>query len=114
MSWRKRPTDSMVRDLIAPAVGNRITYDTEVKGLRCADDGGRCQGVCPSNYRASGRERRITIGSFPDWTSRRPATTRKASSDKSIPAKTLWPNGTGSCRQRPSMTLLTGLMRTPL
>jgi integrase len=60
-------TDPIVKRLRTPAVGKKITYDTEVKGFGCR--------VYPSgartfvlNYRTrGGRERRITIGSFPDW-----------------------------------------------
>ena len=50
-----------------PAIGNRIHYDTEVAGfeIRLTAAGARSFVL---NYRAGGRERRITIGSFPDWT----------------------------------------------
>ena len=59
-------TDKLVRTLVAPAVGNRITYDEEVKGfgVRITSAGAKAFIL---NYRAAGRERRITIGSFPDW-----------------------------------------------
>jgi integrase len=65
-------TDQEVRRRPAPppAAGgkptNRITYDTEVKGfgLRVTSAGARAFVV---NYRVGGRERRITIGGFPDW-----------------------------------------------
>jgi integrase len=59
-------TDNQVRQLDPPAQGNRITYDADVKGfgVRVTSAGARSFVL---NYRASGRERRITIGSFPDW-----------------------------------------------
>lgn len=59
-------TDAMVKDLASPASGNRIVYDSEVKGfgVRITKAGARAFIL---NYRASGRERRITIGSYPDW-----------------------------------------------
>jgi integrase len=59
-------TDRSVRTLVAPAVGNRITYDEEVKGfgVRITSAGAKAFIL---NYRVAGRERRITIGSFPDW-----------------------------------------------
>lgn len=62
----ERLTDSIVRNLEAPAKGNRVTYDAEIKGfgIRLTAGGARSFIL---NYRASGRERRITIGSFPDW-----------------------------------------------
>jgi integrase len=55
-----------VKTLSAPAAGNQITYDDEVKGfgVRITKAGARAFIL---NYRAAGRERRITIGSFPDW-----------------------------------------------
>jgi integrase len=59
-------TDKLVRTLAFPAAGNRITYDGEVKGfgIRITSAGAKAFIL---NYRAAGRERRITIGSFPDW-----------------------------------------------
>jgi integrase len=55
-----------VKDAPAPESGNQITYDKEVKGfgLRITSAGAKAFVL---NYRAAGRERRITIGSFPDW-----------------------------------------------
>lgn len=62
----ERLDDKAVRRLDAPASGNRITYDDEVKGfgLRMTAAGAKAFIL---NYRAAGRERRITIGSSPDW-----------------------------------------------
>ncbi len=62
----ERLTDKLVKALEAPASGNRITYDEEVKGfgIRITSAGARAFIL---NYRAAGRERRITIGSYPDW-----------------------------------------------
>lgn len=60
-------TDSLIKALPAPATGNRITYDEKVKGfgVRITAAGTRAFIL---NYRTrSGRERRFTIGSFPDW-----------------------------------------------
>jgi len=61
-----RITDKLVKDLLAPPKGNTITYDTEVKGfgVRVTVAGARSFIL---NYRAGGVERRITIGSYPDW-----------------------------------------------
>jgi integrase len=59
-------TDTAVKDLAPPAAGNRITYDTEVKGfgVRITKAGAKAFIL---NYRAGGNEKRITIGSYPDW-----------------------------------------------
>jgi integrase len=61
-------TDNLLRRLPTPARGNKITYDDAVKGfgVRITAAGGRAFIL---NYRRKldGRERRITIGSFPDW-----------------------------------------------
>ena len=46
--------------------GNRIIYDTEVKGFGCRITAAGAKSFV-LNYRAGGRERRYTIGSFPDW-----------------------------------------------
>ncbi len=58
--------DKAVKALQPPAAGNRITYDGEVKGfgVRVTSAGAKAFIL---NYRAGGRERRITIGSHPDW-----------------------------------------------
>ncbi len=59
-------THKFVKDARAPASGNQITYDLDVKGfgLRITSAGAKAFVL---NYRSGGRERRITIGSFPDW-----------------------------------------------
>ncbi len=59
-------TDKLVKALPAPARGNKIGYDTEVRGfgIRLTAAGARAFIL---NYRINGRERRYTIGSYPDW-----------------------------------------------
>jgi integrase len=61
-------TDKIVRTLSAPDKSNRISYDSEVLGFgaRITATGARAFIL---NYRvkATGLERRYTIGSFPDW-----------------------------------------------
>ena len=60
-------TDSIVKTLRLPHTGFRITYDTQVKGfgVRVTAAGSRAFVL---NYRTRlGRERRYTIGSFPEW-----------------------------------------------
>jgi integrase len=59
-------TDKLIKSLPSPPSANRITYDTEVKGfgVRITAAGARAFIL---NYRVSGRERRYTIGSYPDW-----------------------------------------------
>jgi integrase len=61
-----RLTDALVAALPAPAAGNKIRYDMEIKGfgVRVTAAGAKSFIL---NYRAGGRERRITIGSYPDW-----------------------------------------------
>ena len=62
----ERLTETMVKDLEKPASGNRITYDPELKGfgVRVTSAGSKSFVL---NYRVAGRERRYTIGSWPDW-----------------------------------------------
>jgi integrase len=61
-------TDKIVRTLAVPDKGNRITYDTEVLGFGARVTAGGARAFI-LNYRvkATGLERRYTIGSFPDW-----------------------------------------------
>ena len=72
-------TDKIAREIAPPASGNRIHYDADVKGfgLRITSSGARAWVL---NYRAKGIERRITIGSFPDWSAK--AAREKAASLK--------------------------------
>jgi integrase len=64
----RKLTDRIVKSLPVPDRGNQIAYDEDVKGFgaRITAAGGRAFIV---NYRrkSDGRERRWTIGSFPDW-----------------------------------------------
>ena len=61
--------EKAIKALPAPAAGNRITYDTEVKGfgLRVTSAGAKAFVL---NYRVGKTERRITIGSYPDWSAK--------------------------------------------
>jgi len=70
---RQRLTDRLVASLPAPASGNKVYWDapdrnggnaTSGFGLRVTQAGSRSFIL---NYRAAGRERRITIGSPPAW-----------------------------------------------
>jgi Arm domain-containing DNA-binding protein len=56
----------MTKGLDAPLKGNRIYYDDRLKcfGLRITSAGKRAFIL---NYRIKGRERRMTIGSYPGW-----------------------------------------------
>ena len=60
-------TDQTVRDLPLPASGNKVFYDGKVRGFgaRVTAKGARSFVL---DYRTrDGRERRYTIGAFPDW-----------------------------------------------
>ena len=61
-----RLTETLVKNAEAPAKGAKITYDADLKGfgLRVTATGARAFVL---NYRAGGRERRLTIGSYPEW-----------------------------------------------
>ena len=62
----ERLSDKLIRALPSPPTGNKITYDTEVKGfgIRVTAAGARSFVI---NYTAEGHERRMTIGLFPTW-----------------------------------------------
>ena len=59
-------TDKLVKALARPQRSNKITYDDTVRGfgLRVTAAGAKSFVL---NYRSKGRERRYTIGSYPDW-----------------------------------------------
>lgn len=62
----QRLTDKDVKDIAPPLSGNKVHYDSEVKGfgVRVTAAGARS---FIFNYRVGKRERRITIGSFDIW-----------------------------------------------
>jgi Arm DNA-binding domain/Phage integrase, N-terminal SAM-like domain len=63
----QRLTDATVKRLPKPPNGNRIFFDSDVSGfgIRITRAGSRSFVL---NYRTrGGRERRFTIGSYPDW-----------------------------------------------
>jgi integrase len=61
-------TDSQVRRLPTPERGNKIHYDDAVAGFGCRVTAAGARSFI-FNYvvKATGRERRYTIGQFPDW-----------------------------------------------
>jgi integrase len=63
-----RLTDTAIKQLPAPAHGNKVTWDDAVKGfgVRTTAAGARAF-VLDYRRKLDGRQRRITIGSFPDW-----------------------------------------------
>lgn len=83
-------TDSLVKNLPRPRSGNRITYDDGDKavkgfGVRVTAGGSRSFVL---NYRTrTGRERRYTIGQYPDWktaTAREEAKELKKTIDRGV------------------------------
>lgn len=64
-----RLTDKLVKELPAPAAGNKITYDEDVRGLgvRVTSAGARAY-VFNYRVKGAGTERRVTIGDAKDWT----------------------------------------------
>jgi len=60
-------TDSIVRNLPAPAAGYSLEFDAKVAGFACRVTKAGARSFV-FNYRTrAGRQRRITIGSFPAW-----------------------------------------------
>ena len=60
-------TDAVVKRLPVPDTGNKITYDEGARGFGVRVTAGDFRGFI-LNYRTkAGRERRITIGGFPTW-----------------------------------------------
>ncbi|MGZ3293462.1 MAG: Arm DNA-binding domain-containing protein [Xanthobacteraceae bacterium] len=68
MTTAQRLTDKIVKALPAPERGNVIEYDTETTGFGIRVTAAAARSFV-LNYRrkADGPERRLIIGSFPDW-----------------------------------------------
>jgi len=66
MSRKARLTDKLAREATAPAKGQALTWDTDIRGfgLRVTGKGAK---AFVFNYRAGGVERRMTIGQYPAW-----------------------------------------------
>jgi integrase len=62
-----RLTDAAVKRLPTPAQGNRITYDPSTPGFGARVTAGGHRAFILTYYNRAGRQRRYTIGSFPDW-----------------------------------------------
>ncbi len=64
---RERLTDAIVKRLPRPETGNRIAYDSDVAGFGCRVTAAGSRAFI-LNYRTrTARERRHTIGRYPDW-----------------------------------------------
>ena len=59
-------TDTIMSSLPVPATGNELTYDSEVKGFAARVTAAAARSFV-LNYRCAGRERQLTIGGFPAW-----------------------------------------------
>jgi integrase len=62
-----RLTEAAVKRLPAPAKGNRITYDPALPGFGVRVTAGGHRAFVLTYYNRTGRQRRYTIGAFPDW-----------------------------------------------
>jgi integrase len=65
----KKLDDKLVKALEAPETGNAITWDSEVKGFGVRVTAAGAKAVV-LDYRSGGRQRRYTIGNWPDWSVR--------------------------------------------
>jgi integrase len=64
----ERLTDQLVKSLQPPATGSRVTWDQAVRGFGlCTTKTGSKSFVVNYRRKSDGRERRIVIGSYPDW-----------------------------------------------
>jgi integrase len=64
-----RLTDTAIKGLRPPERGNRITYDSELAGFGLRVTAAGTKAFVLNYYRKiDGRERRLTIGGFPSWT----------------------------------------------
>src|SRR6202012_3416623 len=70
-------TDNEVRKALSPKQGQRIMWDSDVKGFGVRITSGGAKSFI-LDYRSGHRQRRFTIGSHPDWSV---AAARKVASD---------------------------------
>src|SRR5258708_32070023 len=61
-------TDALVRRLEAPTTGNKITYDTAVKGFGARVTANGAKAYVLTYTTRGGRQRRYTIGGADRWT----------------------------------------------
>ncbi len=64
---RQKLTDALVKKLPLPPKGNRVHYDSEVKGFGCRVTAAGARAFILNYYTRSARERRYTIGKYPEW-----------------------------------------------
>ncbi len=64
-------TDKIVRALALPEAGNRVTFDAVVKGFGARITAAGARSFVLIYRTITGRQRSLTIGSFPDWSTRR-------------------------------------------
>ena len=60
-------TDAAVKRLPVPANGNRITFDDAIGGFGCRVTAGGARSFVLDYRTKVGRQRRITIGQYPNW-----------------------------------------------
>ena len=63
----ERLSDVLIRRAEPPEKGQRFIWDSEIKGFALRVTAGGAKAFV-LDYRARGRQRRITIGTYPDWT----------------------------------------------
>jgi hypothetical protein len=64
----KHLTDAIVKKLPLPAKGNKVHYDATTRGFGISvTRAGARSFIFNYRVRATGRERRIVIGRYPDW-----------------------------------------------
>jgi integrase len=63
-------TDAIVKRLKAPPKGSKLYYDDKVKGFAVRVTAAGSRSFVLNYYTKLGRERRYTIGSFPEWSTK--------------------------------------------
>ena len=97
-----RLTEAAVKRLPTPAKGNRITYDPALPGFGVRITAAGHRAFVLTYWNRAGRQRRYTIGSFPDWSvtgAREEAHRLKRLIE---PAAIRWPRSQPSAGPRPS------------
>lgn len=64
---KEKPTKEVIEGAVPPATGNRIIYDSDLAGFGVRITAAGAKSFILNYRTTSGRERRYTIGRFPDW-----------------------------------------------
>jgi hypothetical protein len=95
-------SDGIIKRLLAPEKGNRVYWDAALGGFGVrVTAGGARSFVLDYRVKGSGRQRRITIGGFPNWTTGAARAKARELRRRIDSGRTRWPISMKPGRRRP-------------